>query len=226
MVMLASFLVHAGDVEVRRGMLDTCRRHVADEGLRVDPARGRGLPHEPAARAAWTRAASPSGSCPRSRSGTGSNSVRAEYVFPDAAWTQTFLARPLTKEQFEEALAEAGAEGRPVSDGGPGVGAGGAGVMPDRLGDRVSSPCGAAESTSCGDEFRTPHRSSSVTATAPLHTGAPHVRDHRPRHFRPLRAPPPAPPRRHRPWPRARIALRRLRCCSRSSTASRARCPS
>jgi hypothetical protein len=34
--------------------------------------------------------------------------VRAEYEFPDATWTQTFRARPLTKEQFEEALGEAG----------------------------------------------------------------------------------------------------------------------
>jgi hypothetical protein len=40
--------------------------------------------------------------------GDGVNSVRAEYEFPDAVWTQTFLSRPLTKEQFEEALAEAG----------------------------------------------------------------------------------------------------------------------
>lgn len=38
----------------------------------------------------------------------GVNSVYAEYEFPDATWTQTFQARPLTKEQFEEALAEAG----------------------------------------------------------------------------------------------------------------------
>lgn len=38
----------------------------------------------------------------------GVNSVHAEYEFPDATWTQTFQARPLTKEQFEEALAEAG----------------------------------------------------------------------------------------------------------------------
>lgn len=40
--------------------------------------------------------------------GDGVNSVRAEYEFPDAAWTHTFLARPLTREQFEEALAQAG----------------------------------------------------------------------------------------------------------------------
>lgn len=31
-VMLASFLVHAGDVEVRRGLLRTCARHVAEDG--------------------------------------------------------------------------------------------------------------------------------------------------------------------------------------------------
>lgn len=36
------------------------------------------------------------------------NSVHAEYEFPDATWTQTFLARPLTKDEFEEALGEAG----------------------------------------------------------------------------------------------------------------------
>lgn len=40
--------------------------------------------------------------------GEGVRSVRAEYEFPDATWTQTFRARPLTKEQFEEALGEAG----------------------------------------------------------------------------------------------------------------------
>lgn len=39
--------------------------------------------------------------------GDGANSVYAEYEFPDATWTQTFLSRPLTKKQFEDALAEA-----------------------------------------------------------------------------------------------------------------------
>lgn len=36
------------------------------------------------------------------------HSVHAEYAFPDAAWTQTFLSRPLTREQFERALEEEG----------------------------------------------------------------------------------------------------------------------
>ncbi|WP_328772377.1 class I SAM-dependent methyltransferase [Streptomyces sp. NBC_00286] len=106
-VMLASFLVHTGDVEVRRGMLDVCRSHVADDGCVLIQREGEdyhtNLPRE-------TR--DPSGFTVRMLSaepvGDGVNSVRAEYVFPDAIWTQTFLARPLTKGQFEEALAEAG----------------------------------------------------------------------------------------------------------------------
>ncbi|MFD3560530.1 class I SAM-dependent methyltransferase [Streptomyces sp. NPDC058686] len=106
-VLLASFLVHAGDVAVRQGMLDTCRRHVADGGCvliqREGPDYHTNLPRE---------RVDPSGFTVRMVSaepvGDGVNSVRAEYEFPDAAWTHTFLARPLTREQFEEALAEAG----------------------------------------------------------------------------------------------------------------------
>ncbi|WP_329555505.1 class I SAM-dependent methyltransferase [Streptomyces sp. NBC_00696] len=106
-VMLASFLVHAGDVEVRRGLLRTCVRHVAPGGSVLIQREGEnyhtGLPRE---------RVDPSGFTVRMVSaepvGDGVNSVHAEYVFPDAVWTQTFLARPLTQDQFEEALAEAG----------------------------------------------------------------------------------------------------------------------
>ncbi|WP_420312018.1 class I SAM-dependent methyltransferase [Streptomyces sp. YS-B37] len=106
-VMLASFLVHAGDVEVRRGLLRTCVRHVAPGGSVLIQREGEnyhtGLPRE---------RVDPSGFTVRMVSaepvGDGVNSVRAEYVFPDAVWTQTFLARPLTQDQFEEALGEAG----------------------------------------------------------------------------------------------------------------------
>nr|WSY55697.1 class I SAM-dependent methyltransferase [Streptomyces sp. NBC_00886] len=106
-VLLASFLVHAGDVEVRRGLLRTCVRHVAAGGCVLIQREGEdyhsNLPRE---------RVDPSGFTMRMVSaepvGDGVNSVRAEYVFPDAVWTQTFLARPLTKEQFEEALAETG----------------------------------------------------------------------------------------------------------------------
>ncbi|MET8771553.1 class I SAM-dependent methyltransferase [Streptomyces sp. NPDC004658] len=108
-VMLASFLVHAGDEEVRRGMLRTCARHVADGGCvliqREGPHHHTDVPRE---------RVDPSGFTVRIASvepaGEGVNSVHAEYVFPDAVWTQTFLSRPLTKEQFESALAEAGLE--------------------------------------------------------------------------------------------------------------------
>ncbi|MEV0181381.1 class I SAM-dependent methyltransferase [Streptomyces sp. NPDC050625] len=108
-VMLASFLVHAGDVEVRQGMLRTCARHLAEGGCVLIQREGEDyhtdLPRE---------RVDPSGFTVRMLSsepvGDGVNSVRAEYVFPDAVWTQTFRARPLTKEEFEDALAEAGLE--------------------------------------------------------------------------------------------------------------------
>ncbi|MFI6440013.1 class I SAM-dependent methyltransferase [Streptomyces sp. NPDC050759] len=106
-VMLASFLVHHGDLKVRRGMLRTCARHVAEGGSVLIQREGEDyhsdLPRE---------RVDPSGYTVRIVSSEpveeGLNSVHAEYEFPDATWTQTFQARPLTKEQFEEALAEAG----------------------------------------------------------------------------------------------------------------------
>jgi len=106
-VLLASFLVHHGDLKVRRGMLRTCARHVAAGGSVLIQREGEDyhsdLPRE---------RVDPSGYTVRIVSsepvGEGVNSVHVEYEFPDAAWTQTFQARPLTKEQFEEALAEAG----------------------------------------------------------------------------------------------------------------------
>jgi SAM-dependent methyltransferase len=106
-VMLASFLVHAGDAEVRRGLLRTCVRHVAPGGCVLIQREGEdyhtNLPRE---------RIDPSGFTVRMVSaepvGDGVDSVHAEYVFPDVVWTQTFLSRPLTKDQFEEALAEAG----------------------------------------------------------------------------------------------------------------------
>ena len=106
-VMLASFLVHAGDAEVRRGLLRTCVRHVAAGGCVLIQREGEdyhtNLPRE---------RIDPSGFTVRmvlaEPVGDGVDSVHAEYVFPDAVWTQTFLSRPLTKDQFEEALVEAG----------------------------------------------------------------------------------------------------------------------
>ncbi|WP_217140511.1 bifunctional 2-polyprenyl-6-hydroxyphenol methylase/3-demethylubiquinol 3-O-methyltransferase UbiG [Streptomyces sp. AC627_RSS907] len=106
-VVLASFLVHTGDVEVRRGLLNTCARHVAADGCVLIQREGEdyhtNVPRERVDASGFTvRIVSVE------PLGDGVNSVRAEYEFPDAVWTQTFRARPLTKEQFEGALAEAG----------------------------------------------------------------------------------------------------------------------
>jgi SAM-dependent methyltransferase len=106
-VMLASFLVHAGNVDVRQALLRACVRHVASGGCVLLQREGEGwhtdLPRE---------RVDPSGFTARIVSsepvGHGVHSVYAEYEFPDATWTQTFLSRPLTKEQFEGALAGAG----------------------------------------------------------------------------------------------------------------------
>ncbi|MFD4410658.1 class I SAM-dependent methyltransferase [Streptomyces sp. NPDC058476] len=106
-VMLASFLVHTGDPEERRAILRSCARHVAEGGCVLIQREGEdwhtNVPRE---------RVDPSGFTLRIVSaepvGDGVNSVHAEYEFPDATWTQTFLARPLTRDQFEEALREAG----------------------------------------------------------------------------------------------------------------------
>ncbi|MGK3938792.1 class I SAM-dependent methyltransferase [Streptomyces caeruleatus] len=106
-VLLASFLVHNADLEVRRGMLRACARHVAAGGCVLIQREGADyhtdLPRERVDPSGFTlRIVSSRPVAP------GVNSVHAEYQFPDATWTQTFRARPLTKEQFEEALGEAG----------------------------------------------------------------------------------------------------------------------
>ncbi|MDQ0580345.1 class I SAM-dependent methyltransferase [Streptomyces rishiriensis] len=106
-VLLASFLVHNGDIEVRRRMLRACAQHVAKGGCVLIQREGQdyhtNVPRE---------RVDPSGFTVRIVSaepvGDGVHSVRAEYDFPDAAWTQTFRSRPLSRDQFEEALAEAG----------------------------------------------------------------------------------------------------------------------
>ncbi|MGW0330729.1 class I SAM-dependent methyltransferase [Streptomyces sp. NPDC003011] len=106
-VMLASFLVHTADVRIRQALLHTCARHVARDGCVLVQREGEdyhtNVPRE---------RVDPSGFTVRIASseplGDGVHEVRAEYEFPDASWTQTFRARPLTREQFEEALSEAG----------------------------------------------------------------------------------------------------------------------
>ncbi|MFF2654484.1 class I SAM-dependent methyltransferase [Streptomyces sp. NPDC058045] len=106
-VLLGSYLVHHGDPRVRRGLLDTCRRHVAEDGCVLIQREGldwhRRIPHErtdPRGFTVRTLSAEPVGD--------GVNALRIEYVFPDAVWTQVFRSRPLTREEFESTLAEAG----------------------------------------------------------------------------------------------------------------------
>jgi SAM-dependent methyltransferase len=106
-VVLASFLVHAGDTGVRQRMLDACRRHVRPGGRVLVQREGAGW-HDEVPREA------PLGDDGRLRVvssepvGDGVSSVRVEYDFPDASWTQTFRSRPLTPTAFEQALADAG----------------------------------------------------------------------------------------------------------------------
>ena len=105
-VLLASFLVHAGDPRVRRGILSTCRRHVADGGCVLIQRRPEEweerIPREAVLGDGLVRIVS------AEPVGAGVRSVRAEYFFPDAHWTQTYLAHPMTEAEFEQALAEAG----------------------------------------------------------------------------------------------------------------------
>ncbi|MDF6021754.1 class I SAM-dependent methyltransferase [Streptomyces sp. JH34] len=107
-VVLGSFLVHSGDHRVREGLLRTCRTYVKDDGLVLVQREGADyhsdLPRE--------REDPDAGCVIRILSadpvGDGVDEVRAEYVFEDARWTQTFRSRELSVERFEAYLEEAG----------------------------------------------------------------------------------------------------------------------
>lgn len=107
-VLLASFLVNAGDEKVRRGLLDACRRHTADDGCVLIQREGEedffaNVPREWVASGGYIGrilSADPIGNEVRQ--------VRVEYEFPDITWTRTFLTRPLRRKEFEEELRQAG----------------------------------------------------------------------------------------------------------------------
>ncbi|MFJ3235643.1 class I SAM-dependent methyltransferase [Streptomyces sp. NPDC086787] len=105
-VLLASFLVHAADTAVRRALLRTCVRHAAPGGWVLIQREGEdwhtSLPRERTGPGGFTLRTVSS-----QPAGEGVRSVHTQYEFPDATWTQTFLSRPLTRQQFEQALAEA-----------------------------------------------------------------------------------------------------------------------
>jgi SAM-dependent methyltransferase len=108
-VLLGSFLVHAGDEGVRQRLLATCRRHVAADGVVLLQREGLDWHLEVPRR----RRLEPDGEMHVVSSdevAPGVNSVHIEYLFPDATWTQTFLSRPLTEAQLDQALADAGLE--------------------------------------------------------------------------------------------------------------------
>jgi SAM-dependent methyltransferase len=105
-VLLGSFLVHAGDPAVRQALLRTCRRHVAPGGVVLIQREGAGR-HDavPRERPLLDGVARVTAS---TDAGDGVRSVHVEYVFPDVRWTQTFRSRPLSPEQFTGALSDAG----------------------------------------------------------------------------------------------------------------------
>ncbi|MET8505757.1 class I SAM-dependent methyltransferase [Streptomyces sp. NPDC004787] len=106
-VVLGSFLVHSADHRTRQGLLESCRRHVKDDGYVLVQREGAdyhdNVPrerHDPAGYTVRIAASEPVGD--------GVDRVLCEYVFPDVTWTQTFLSRRLGPEAFEGHLAEAG----------------------------------------------------------------------------------------------------------------------
>ncbi|MFJ7062248.1 class I SAM-dependent methyltransferase [Streptomyces griseobrunneus] len=106
-VLLGSFLVHAGEHRVRDGMLRVCRARVKDGGIVLIQREGAAHRSE----LPWERV-DPSGGLIRIVSaepvGDGVRSVRAEYDFGDARWTQTFLSRELSERQLAGHLEAAG----------------------------------------------------------------------------------------------------------------------
>ncbi|MEW2067490.1 class I SAM-dependent methyltransferase [Streptomyces sp. NPDC007346] len=106
-VLLGSFLVHAGEHRVRDGMLRVCRGHVKDDGIVLIQREGTAHRSE----LPWERT-DPSGGIVRIVSaepvGDGVRSVHAEYDFGDARWTQTFLSRELSDDQLAGYVEAAG----------------------------------------------------------------------------------------------------------------------
>ncbi len=107
-VLLGSFLVNTGDLAVRAGLLATCLRHVARDGVVLVQREAEGfydeIPREQAMRDGVGRMSITSSE--EIEPGLRANQV--DYVFPDARWTQFFRTRHLPDAAFEQALAEAG----------------------------------------------------------------------------------------------------------------------
>ncbi|GAB2908768.1 class I SAM-dependent methyltransferase [Streptomyces mayteni] len=104
-VLLASFLVHAGDPAVRAGILRACRRHVADDGRVLIQREGADwhvrVPRESRTEHGVTRVAS------AEPVDEDTSSILVEYEYDDARWTQRFLSHRYTEKSFAAALARA-----------------------------------------------------------------------------------------------------------------------
>ena len=102
-VLLASFLVHGPTAPE---LLLTCRRYVDFDGHVLIQREGAGwhtqVPRERPVAGGLARVVADT------EDGDGFHTVHVEYEFPDAHWTQKFRARPLTVEQFESLLHNAG----------------------------------------------------------------------------------------------------------------------
>lgn len=102
-VLLASFLVHGPTAPE---LLRTCRRYVDFDGHVVIQREGAGwhtqVPRERPVADGVARVVADT------EDGDGFHTVHVEYEFPDARWTQKFRARPLTVEEFESLLRDAG----------------------------------------------------------------------------------------------------------------------
>lgn len=110
LVLLASYLLNTDDDELRRGLLDACRRHVADTGTVVVQR------HPPAwfdRVAATSAAGAPSNGLSISlrdvsRPRADAVAATAVYAIGDRSWTHQFVAWRLDDRATDEALAGSG----------------------------------------------------------------------------------------------------------------------
>jgi SAM-dependent methyltransferase len=106
-VLLGSFLVNTGDLTVRAGLLASCLRHVAADGVVLIQREAEGfykrIPFErPLGEDGTVRVVSSTEIAP------GLRANQVDYLFPDAQWSQFFRTRHLPDAAFAQALTDAG----------------------------------------------------------------------------------------------------------------------
>ncbi|WP_219513818.1 class I SAM-dependent methyltransferase [Nonomuraea ceibae] len=108
-VLLASHLVHTADDQDRRGLLETCARHVAPGGSVLI----QWTPPERHGKAAVGQGRTTDGGlrlelAAQEEVAPGVVNATMRYSHEGRVWTQSFTSRMLTDERLAEALAEAG----------------------------------------------------------------------------------------------------------------------